>query len=539
MARNIFKRFTSIMLVTLMVLMMLPISQMTAYAASVNTGVAGLTADSSGNATWTPSGGTITGSVKASSSSGCTGTTYSAQTGTLTLTNNSGSEALLSFDIDLTLSGGSATLDGAALTAGTSFSKPVAAGGTVSMAITSNASNATATTVTISNIKLTVISTINVTFKAPANGSYTVNGDAITVDRLFTKQSSEAFTVSATPANGYKFAAWKNCDDGSYVSFKASDTWYLDSDQTIEPVFVSNDTALFDVGGTVFMDLNEAADFATNKSIDKIVLLSSGTISGNYTIPNGKTLLIPFDEANTVYTNTPEVVYGSHANPSVFRTLTLADGASITVANGGVISVPSKLSATGTNSGSWNGTPTGQYGCINLSGNSSIALNSGAKLYCYGYIKGNGTVTADSGSEVWECFQIRCWRGGTATSGMADNNQKVFPINQYYVQNIEAPLHVKSGATEKVYTAVNMSSQAFAASATFIGNGGMFNVSGGELIKRYEGSSDRLIVDLSGNCSVTPMSLKITGLPLIGTLNLNTADNINQAGYGTIPGNTA
>ncbi|MBQ2211698.1 MAG: hypothetical protein II410_02285, partial [Ruminococcus sp.] len=316
-------------------------------------------------------------------------------------------------------------------------------------------------------------------------------------------------------------------NDENYFSTTASVTTSFTSNQTVEPVFVSSSTPVFQVGSQLFTELNEAVSYSQSSNTAKIVLVSNGTLpAGDYNIPSGKTLLISFDDAQTVYTTAPEVVYGSHANPSAFRTLTMASGANITVASGGAISVPSKLSATGTNAGSWNGTPTGMHGRITMNAGSKIDVQSGGKLYVYGYIAGSGNVYARSGAEVWECFQIRCWRGGTATSGMADNSQKVFPLNQYYVQNIEAPITYYPGATEKVYTAVNMSSQAFAASATFIGSGGMFNVTSGSATKRFTGATDRLELTVDGDFSITSMSLKITGLPLVGTLDLNTADYV-------------
>lgn len=527
MVKSIGKRFLSVMLVLVLLLTLLPVIQMPASAANVNTGVTGLTADSSGAATWTLSGGTITGSVKASSSSGCSGTTYTAQTGTLTFTNSSGATALLSFDYSLTLSSGSATVDGTPVTAGTTFSKKLEAGETVVISITSNGSNETPTTIAISNLKLTPEVNVDVTFKAPTNGSYTVDGAAISSDTTITKLTTETFALSATPASGYKFFGWYSETTGAYFSTAAALTTSFTEPQTVEPQFVPSSTPVFQVGSKLFTDLNEAVSYAQSSGTEKIVLVSNGTLpAGNYTIPNGKLLLILFDDGQTVYRDKPEVVYGSHTNPSAFRTLTMANGAKITVANGGAISVPSKLCATGTGSGSWNGTPTGKHGRIAMNAGSSIDVQSGGKLYVYGYISGSGNVYARSGSEIWETFQIRCWRGGTATSDMADNSQKVFPLNQYYVQNIEAPTTYYPGAVEKVYTAVNMSSKAFAASATFIGSGGMFNIDSGSATKRFTGATDRLELTVDGNFRITPMSLRITGLPLIGTLDLNTADYV-------------
>lgn len=524
MAKRVSKRFLSILLAVLMVVTLVP---NVALAANVNTGVTGLTADSSGSATWTASGGTITGSVKAKKSSGCTGDSFTAQNGTLTFTNSSGAVGLLSFDYTLTLSSGTVEVDGTAVNAGASFSKTLEAGETVAVKITSNAADENATTVSISNLKLTAESNVDITFKAPTNGSYTVDGAAITADTVKTVKTTGSVTLAATAASGYKFFGWQNVTSGTYIGMTTPLTTSFTETATIAPVFLKSSVPVFQVGTSMFTDLNEATSYAQSSGIAKIVLVSNGTLpAGNYTIPSGKTLLIPFDEGQTLYTTTPEVVYGSHTNPSAFRTLTMAKNAKITVANGGAISVPSKLSATGTNSGSWNGTPTGKYGCIAMNAGSSIDVQSGGKLYVYGYISGSGNVYARSGSELWEAFQIRCWRGGTATSDMAGNSQKVFPLNQYYVQNIEASTTYYAGAVEKVYTAVNMRSQAFAASATFIGSGGMFNIDSGSATKRFTGATDRLELTVDGNFRITPMSLKITGLPLVGTLDLNTSDYV-------------
>jgi hypothetical protein len=157
---------------------------------------------------------------------------------------------------------------------------------------------------------------------------------------------------------------------------------------------------------------------------------------------------------------------------------------------------------------------------------SSIDVQSGGKMYVYGYVSGSGNVYARSGSEIWECFQVRSWRGGTCISSMAGNSQKVFPLNQYYVQNIEAPLTLYAGATEKVFAAVNASNQQIGASATFVGNGGMFEIINESVTKQYIGNTDRLELSVNGDFNINRMALRITGLPLIGTLDLNTADYV-------------
>ena len=430
MIKNVMRRFLALIVAAAIMVTMLPAMSTPVYAASVDTGVEGLSAESGGDATWTFKNGVITGSVTAKSSSGCSGTTYTERSGTLTFTNNSGGEAVFAFDFEISPNGGTVSIQKEGKTAGGSYDKSLAVGETVEVVITSNAANATATTITISNLSLEAPHEVETVFVPSENGTYTVDGKAISIETAITKKSDTDYSLVATPASGYKFMGWYSETKGDYFSFDAKANLKMKEAQRVTAKFVPSSTAIFGVSGAAFTDLNEAVNYAVANGKPIIVLLSNGTLpAGDYTIPAGKTLLIPFDAANTVYTETPEGVYGNHANPSAFRTLTMASGASITVESGGAISVPSKLSATGTGSGSWNGTPTGKHGRIDMAEGSTITINSGANLYAYGYISGFGTVTAKSGATVYECFQIRSWRGGTALTGMMGKN--VFPLNIY------------------------------------------------------------------------------------------------------------
>ena len=94
--------------------------------------------------------------------------------------------------------------------------------------------------------------------------------------------------------------------------------------------------ATFSVNNTPYTDLNAAINAAVKGRKKTIVVATDGTLSGNYTIPAGVTLLVPFDDANTPYTTEPGSVKATAAQYA-FRTLTLTDDASITV--NGAISV--------------------------------------------------------------------------------------------------------------------------------------------------------------------------------------------------------
>ena len=538
MTKKLFNHYLALLLAFLMVFSMLPISVFAEDLTLTDYNVPGLEANTTGSGRWTTAPNTINGSVSGQTISGCT----QSNSATLTLKNTSGKTKVLSFDYTVTLGEGTIKIGSTNITANGSHSGSLNNNATLKISLTSAKGNGHTTSIKITNLKLVVDETITVTFLPPNGGSYTVNGSSITSETPVTQNAQTAFSVKATPSSGYQFVGWYSNING-FVSYNQDTNLYLDEAQTIYPMFAQSSQAVFEVSGKVYTDLNDAVSYATSNDKTTIVLVSNGSLpQGDYLIPSGITLLIPFNNDHTIFTDEPDVVYGSHVTPSQYKRLTLNSRAHLTI--NGTLCVLSKLSASGTGSGSWNGTPTGTYGHIKLNSNSNISIESGGKLYCYGYISGDGTVEAKSGATVWECFQIRSWRGGTAGIGMFGNRQKVFPLNQYYVQNIEAKLIINAGAIEKVYTSVNMSSSAYPSSTVFIGSSqtnGMFNLSSGSIEKKYDGTADRLIIDIKGNTSLSALSLTLAGkslstqqyvLPITSNITINVV-----SGKTTIPAN--
>ena len=282
--------------------------------------------------------------------------------------------------------------------------------------------------------------------------------------------------------------------------------------------------ATFSVNKTSYTDLNEAINAAMKERKKIIVVATDGTLSGNYTIPAGVTLLVPFDDANTLYTTEPGSVKAEAAQ-SAFRTLTLTDDASITV--NGAISVGGKLY---TSSNTHVCKPTGAYGQIKMSSGSQITVANGGALYAWGYITGSGNVRIASGATVYECFQVTDWRGGNATSGFfyPEDVNKVFPFTQYYVQNVEAPLTIEYGGSEKTYiTAYNQKIP-----IDFVGAGGMFELAeGASFTKTYDPAADRISFDINGNASLKGIKMTVLVfitidsakyvLPITNNVNIN------------------
>ena len=535
--KNMYRRFLSLVLCMCMVFVLLPNIAMPAYAANSGTviGLAdesiGLSFSGTADNAWSASSTQIIGKARSTSGSGCGG--GSNYRSTLTITNKKTTKATLSFDYAVVVSDGTILVNNTETTTAGSFSMELAAGGTVEVEIESGSTSAD-TQITMTNVKLVADVSATVTFQPAENGSYTVDGRNITEVYTHTQSSMTAYQVEATPAEGYRFKGWYDVASGKCISTDAKTALNFDSDRTITARFVSKELALFEAGGQVFDDLNDAIAEAQKKLPATITLAESGKITGNYTIPSTVTLLIPFDEAKTCYTSTPTAITSTPA-AKPFRTLTMAAGSSLTLANRAAISIGGQYYAP---SGGASGKMVGPYGYIKMESGSAITVQSGANLYAWGFISGSGSVTVQSGGSVYEWYQVLDFRGGSASSAMGN---EVFPFNQYAVQNVEVPLTLHAGASETVYTAVYAVRKINPTSIPFIGDKGMFKIVSGSLTKAYDGATDRIIYTINGEAELNSLNLKLAGmsvssssyvLPLTNnmTINLTTGSKltINQ-----------
>ena len=533
--KNTWKRFLSLVLCMCMVMALLPNVTMTAFAATSGT-VTGLADENiglsfSGNAedAWSANGTSIIGAAT-SISGGCSTTSYKS---TLTITNKKSTTATLSFDYSIEQNSGKIQVDGNVVSSGASFTKELAANESVKVYIQSGSTSA-ATKITLTNVVLVSDVNATATFVPAENGTYTVDGKLITEEYSNTQSSMTAYQVVATPADGYQFMGWYDASNEKYISTSAKAALNIESDCTITARFASKTAALFETGGQPFDDLNEAVAYAQKTRQIKITLVSDGSISGSYTIPAGITLLIPFDEAGTLYTDAPAAIRTAPASKP-FRTLTMSDGASITV--NGAISLGGRYYAAG---GSEQGRPVGDYGYIKMADNSSITVKNGGNLYAWGFISGSGSVLAESGATVYEFYQIADFRGGSASSGMGHG---VFPFSQYFVQNIEVPLTLNAGANEQVYSGVYAMRTTYTTAINFIGDTGMFKVESGSFTKDYDEKTDRLVFTVNGEAALNTLSLTLAGmdvnsasyvLPITNNITINI-----QSGNVTINQNTA
>ncbi len=309
----------------------------------------------------------------------------------------------------------------------------------------------------------------NVSFSFDASlGSITVDGASPSAGSTV---SSEGAALQASPAGDARFIGWINAETNEILSTSESYTLMPAADMSVRAVFARDGgTPVFMVGskeahthktevtviilpmtvntvnyhtvtGTkIFEDFNAAAAEAAKIGGAAVLMNDAVLPAGSYTIPKNASVLIPYDDANTMFTSSV-LNSGTYTKPTAYRTLTMASGANITVNGTLSISAVQKYAAGGSVDG---GAPTGKVGMVEMTEGSNITVNTGGSLCAYGFVTGSGTVAVNSGGTVYEMFQFSDFRGGTQSSQMKNG---VFALSQYYVQNIEVPMTLHHGAS--------------------------------------------------------------------------------------------
>lgn len=467
----------------------------------------------------------VTDSANSISASGnmvtatATGSLFTKKTNTITITNETENKATLELEYVAT-SANSFSIEGASAPTSGEYSTILEPGASVKFTIQSkNGLSDTTATLILQKIKLTeAVAGLKVTFLYDKQqGSVTVDGT--TIDNNYTADSSEnGLALVATPAKGYKFLGWINKDTKEVISENNEYSLKVEEDTKVEAIFVSsNSKAWFLVNNYLYDDLSIAVTKGS-----KVVLASDGILAaGDYTIPSGVTLLVPFDSSHTLYTTEPGTTGTTYTKPTAYRTLTMAEGAHIIV-NGSISLSAKHRSGSGGKTGT--GAPSGPCSFVKMESGSSITINNAGALYAYGFITGDGTILAKSGSTIYENFQVQDWRGGDGTTSLKD----VFPISQYFMQNIEVPLTLETGAKEFGYTSVTVTLLGDRGTEVpFLGSSGaMFNITTGSITKKYDGTTDRLVFEVNGEMELAPATLKI-GVYTISSKDYDLAINGN------------
>ena len=262
------------------------------------------------------------------------------------------------------------------------------------------------------------------------------------------------------------------------------------------------------------------------------------------TVKTGVTLLLPFNENDTVghigagedgsanYNATAALT----GTAQLYKTLVIPKGIEVIVNGKLIVGAQTGKIDAGTNQNA----VSGNYCEISLGG--TITLNN-ATLEVYGYIKGNGEITANN-TTVIENLYLSGWLGGSESAARYVGNREIgvgealgnelkidtpnmFPFSQYELRSIQSRVIINKGSKLQGYTKIatgevdikiaKLKAQINEALLTFIssdaGNAasGLFRLVGNnsKIVKSMSG--DRVRFDLHGevNDGYTSISIKV------------------------------
>lgn len=290
------------------------------------------------------------------------------------------------------------------------------------------------------------------------SGTLTVNGGKFTdPDNL--KAGSVIFNAGYFQTNDSEATevlgkhVWRNT---SGAEFREGYEFFVGSADAAKAAGVS----VCHIGGTSYAALEDALAYANNTS-DKVIIIMDNDYTmpaGYYTLPANAVLIIPKNNDQGNETKTVDrVIFYQHAyeTPSKFRCLTLSKGVNL--------DVHGTIEVSGTQYSSYEAFASsvyGPYGQLQLNQGSTITLQDGSELRAWGYVTGDidnqdaqhnvpmGEIDARRGSTVREQFQMGDWKGARFSGlGVLDEENTVFPLNTYFIQNIEVPVKYHPGAS--------------------------------------------------------------------------------------------
>ena len=386
------------------------------------------------------------------------------------------------------------------------------------------------------------------TYTAKTSGSnktYTIKDQNIVFDYdegngefLQAADLKVVLTHKTSPA-GQRFYAWRITENGVTKDYNrgstAAFTHTFTSSATVQPIYIPNDYAMYAVGNdylTLYADLNEAIELAKNAAPKVVTVMVDGKLdtreTKSYTIPDGVTLLVPGEDTYCYRVGgiQDEDIRGSQTFKK-FVKFTLPTGSELNVASGGGLSVYAYL-ATQT-------LHPGGYGQIDLESGAQINIKQGGVATIYGFITGDpeeSKVVVESDGTIYETLRMLDWRGGTITLDIKGNKERVFPINQFYVQNVETTLELQNGATENISMATTISSMLLKADAAFIvtrdgtsNQPGFLQMGSNTTVRKYlDKTTDKMIFIVSSEGS----SMTEPEETVLGNVNLNLGSVLGQ-----------
>ena len=284
-----------------------------------------------------------------------------------------------------------------------------------------------------------------------ANGTTTLNNGKFDGSTPLAKQSEGTLNINAgyfkTQDIGVTLPSGKKLLNVSAgVEYNAGYRYFVGDDESAQ----LSGVGVCKIGTTAYATLEDALAYANNNPTKEVVVIMLNNYvlpAGYYTLPKNATLIVPMaDNQETVYPTVNRVSDNSetpvaYVQPYEFRRLTFASGVNMEVFG--------TIELTGTQRASddaYASMPHGAYGLLVMNDGAKMVLQNGSELRAWGYMIGKGETDARRGAVVREQFQMGDWKGGSASFAMLSSNKGVFPITQYFIQNIESPVKYHPGA---------------------------------------------------------------------------------------------
>jgi|GEM_PF-4503918 len=357
---------------------------------------------------------------------------------------------------------------------------------------------------TVSNIRL--VKGGNITLQSSDDTLGTVS----TADALENLEAGTVITVTATAAEG-QFAGWYETIGGTtrLVSMETVFEYTVSEDAVLEARFIElADNAVATFNGVEYSDLQAALDAAGASGNASQVILQQNAAVDDLEIPANVTLLIPYAEDDEgVDFNSQQKLVETVKKGLAYRTLTV--NGNLTVK--GTILVNGRL---GSSSTAHQGSIAGDYGRMILNGVTTV--ESGGAFKVVGMVTGNGEIIAENGSAVYQPFEITDWPGGSTGLGLYTEGQE-FPINQYYIQNIQVALTLEYGSSMNAYAYLLVPSSSLAVQVTMEGligptNKAFFQMNeGSSLSLEYVPDTYQTAVTVHGDVSLKAFSISAAG----------------------------
>ena len=319
---------------------------------------------------------------------------------------------------------------------------------------------------------------------------------------------------------------------------------YDKSDYVLDPVVLLKIKSV-DVGGTLYTIEDALAKAESGKTVlvkynTSFSLLSDDVThytEANRTVKKGVTLFVPCDSKNTALVSENKDITGVFNGSELYCTLIITTNLTVY----GRFHVNAVRMNTSNDTARTN--KSAGYSEVEVKKDAVVTLNSGSEFVCWGYIYGEGTIEALSGSTAKEPFAMSGYKGGRISSAIYQN---VFPFNQYALANIMCHIKLHKGSTYLVQAAISgkvlISTKYFDQELKFIGTSDQYFV---ELVgnncymEKYVDASGYIHLDAHGdlnfhNLSIEAMDINMDTsgkqVPIPGNFRLRIAE-----GTTTIP----